>query len=203
MHSEDAKIKFLTGVYELYDPGDRDIELDLGCGSGSYAAGLAKLYPQRHILAADVMIGRLRKISRRVERERLDNVTVLRVEARYLLGLALPDNSISRIHLLCPDPWPKGRHRGHRLLTSDFTTHLHRVLKKDGIFHFSSDDVPYLKAVETVIANSNLFKLLPDESLGPAGNLKTDFERRWLECGRMVEHRVWQRLELPQSTIGH
>ena len=143
-HEEDNDIRFLTGFYGIWDvPQDRPVELDLGCGAGSYTIAMAKRFPGRKVYAADVMLGRLRKVVRRSRRENAPNVEVLRVEARYLLGRLLPDRSLDRIHLLCPDPWPKGRHRGHRLLASDFTTQIHRVLKDDGIFHFSSDDEYY------------------------------------------------------------
>ena len=82
------------------------------------AAALAARYPERRILAADVMLGRLRKVVKRLERSGSANWEVLRVEARMLIGRMLPDASLDRIHLLCPDPWPKGRHRGHRLLAA-------------------------------------------------------------------------------------
>ena len=146
-HPEDAEIRFFTGTWELYPAEELAaaavVELDLGCGVGSYTAELAKRYPERKILAADVMVGRLRKLVKRCRRMGIGNMTILRTEARHLVAFMLPDESVDRLHLLCPDPWPKGRHSGHRLLTSDFVSQLHRVLKKDGIFHFSSDDEPY------------------------------------------------------------
>ena len=135
-HAEDQEIVFLTGTYYSWIPTGDVCELDLGCGCGSYTTQLAQRYPERQILAADVMVGRLRKLVKRMHREGVENIVPLRTEARHLVGLALPDGSLDRIHLLCPDPWPKGRHRGHRLLASDFTAQLHRVLKKDGLFHF-------------------------------------------------------------------
>ena len=133
-HPEDAEIRFFTGTWELYPAEELAaaavVELDLGCGVGSYTAELAKRYPERKILAADVMVGRLRKLVKRCRRMGIGNMTILRTEARHLVAFMLPDESVDRLHLLCPDPWPKGRHSGHRLLTSDFVSQLHRVLKK-------------------------------------------------------------------------
>lgn len=204
-HPEDAEIRFLTGTYTpLPDAAHYQqtvTELDLGCGAGSYTIQLAARFPERNILAADVMLGRLRKVIRRRNRARLNNLTVLRTEARFLISFAAPDGCFDRIHLLCPDPWPKDRHRGHRLLSSDFTAQLHRVLKTDGIFHFSSDDQTYCAAVRDVLETSGLFRAVAAD---PAlDGIVSDFEQRWNDIGRSVTHLFYQRLPLPPKTIGH
>ena len=201
-HPEDSAIRQLRDFYGLIEIDGRETELDLGCGSGSYAVRLAQRYPERRILAADVMLGRLRKTVRRAAQNGCGNVECLRVEARYLVGRLLPDHALRRIHLLCPDPWPKDRHRGHRLLASDFTTQLHRVLRLGGIFHFSSDDVRYCEAVGRVLEASGLFAPASD-GIADLTGLQSDFEARWLSAGRSVPHRAWKALELPKITIGH
>lgn len=201
-HVEDKKISILTESYCHVVPEREHAELDMGCGAGSFTTALAARYPERIIYAADVMLGRLRKVVRKMENLQLDNMRVLRVEARNLIAMMLPDASLDRIHILCPDPWPKKRHRGNRLLCSDFTTQLHRVLKSDGIFHFSSDDEYYCDAVNKVIAASGLFESYQD-GIADLTDIKSDFEKRWLAEGKMVHHRAWRKLPLPQITIGH
>ncbi|MBE6365800.1 MAG: methyltransferase domain-containing protein [Lentisphaerae bacterium] len=201
-HPEDQNINILTSAYCHVIPQRDHAELDMGCGAGSFTVALAAKYPDRQIFAADVMIGRLRKVVRKSEQANLQNISVLRVEARNLIAMMLPDASLDRIHLLCPDPWPKNRHRGNRLICSDFTTQLHRVLKTDGIFHFSSDDEYYCNAVNKVIAASGLFQLHP-AGIADLDGVKSDFEKRWLAEGKVVHHRAWIKLPLPKITIGH
>lgn len=202
----DRFIRDLTDCYvtipEVMPGEDGIVELDLGCGKGLFTTRLAQRYPDRTIIAGDVMIGRLRKLYGRNIREGVENLTPLRVEARHLLGYMLPDNSIDRLHILCPDPWPKDKHRANRLLCADFMAHVHRVIKPDGCFHFSSDDIPYLEIVKRVVAASGLFE--QDNSLiSDISDIKTDFEIRWLDQGKQVHHIAWRKLPLSFSGDGH
>lgn len=205
-NSEDRFIRVLTDSYvtipEVLPDDDSKVELDLGCGKGLFTTRLAQLYPDRTVVAADVMIGRLRKLYRRNVREGVENLTPLRVEARHLLGYMLPDNSVDRLHILCPDPWPKDKHRALRLLCADFITHVHRVIKPDGCFHFSSDDIPYLEIVKRIVAVSGLFEQ-DDSLIADISDIKTDFEIRWLDQGKPVHHIAWRKLPLSFCGEGH
>ncbi len=206
---EDKFIKIISSDYCRLDdiidlPPEKLIEVDMGCGKGSFSTLLAHRYPERLIISADVMIGRLRKLVKRNEREGVDNIQALRVEARVLLGMMMPDQAVHRLHILCPDPWPKDRHRSNRLLCSDFMVHVHRILKPGGMFHFSTDDVNYLEAVRKVVMASQLFEEYP-EGFADIADFKTDFERLWNGQGKAVSHNVWRRRELVKdpSYRGH
>ncbi len=204
--------KFITipgcvycGIDKLVDFNpDAPVELDMGCGKGSFTTALAKCYPERTIIAADVMIGRLRTLARRNQRENVTNITPLRMEARQLIGQVIPDGFLHRLHILCPDPWPKERHRANRLMCSDFMVHLNRVLKSGGLFHFSTDDIPYLEAVKRVVETSGLFEEYP-EGYDDIADIKSDFELRWTGKGLKVTHIVWKALDnvKPNDYHGH
>ena len=194
---EDKFIKILTQSYckltdivGLENARELPMELDLGCGKGSFTTRLAKLFPEKTILAADVMIGRLRKLQKRNMRENVNNIIPLRVEARHLLASIIGDEMLERVHLLCPDPWPKDRHRGNRLMCSDFLMQINRVLKKNGVFHFSSDDEPYFETVCRIMDKTPLFTR-DDSKLADISGIKSDFEIRWNEQGKKVHHVAW------------
>ena len=62
---------------------------------------------------------------------------------------------------------------------------------------FSSDDREYCRLMAENVEGSALFR--PDQEAGtPWQGIVTDFERKWLEAGRTVEHRFWH---LPQGTV--
>ena len=117
-------LHIITNTYTVLQPlfgrPPMPTELDMGCGKGRFALDLAERFPDRLILGADVMLGRLRKVAKKADRRGLENVELLRANNLELVGYQIPDRSISRAHLLCPDPWPKDKHRNKRLATTDF-----------------------------------------------------------------------------------
>ena len=199
-------IHILTQSYAVIDPwfgrNECAIELDLGCGKGGFALDLAERYPERLVLASDVMLGRLRKVERRARHGDLGNIELLRANSVELVGYQLPAACVYRAHLLCPDPWPKARHRNKRLVTTDFLTRLARVLAPGGVFHFSSDHGPYLKDVKQIIARLPFFRPAP-WLLSDITDLKTEFQLIWETAERKVPHLAYVRQHVgPDPTSG-
>ena len=60
--------------FELPQSESGITELDMGCGKGKFTLALARRYPERLVLGNDVMLGRLRRLDRKVERGGLSNL---------------------------------------------------------------------------------------------------------------------------------
>jgi tRNA (guanine-N7-)-methyltransferase len=73
-------------------------------------------------------------------------------------------------------------------------TSLHRVLKKDGIFHFSTDDPEYMAAVVRLVNESGFFVNAGEEAISDIAHIKTEFELDWLAIGRTVPHVAWKKV---------
>src|SRR5690606_30515560 len=91
---------------EIFPDPARPLEIDAGCGDGTFLLEMAALYPDRDFLGIERLSGRVRKICRKAARAALRNVRVLCLETGYALGWLLPDGCATRVHLLFPDPWP-------------------------------------------------------------------------------------------------
>ena len=72
----------------------------------------------------------------------INNLKIWPENARILMD-EIPDNSIDRIYLLNPDPWPKTRHLKRRFVQQDTLRDIARLLKPQGSFIMSTD-VPTL-----------------------------------------------------------
>ena len=166
--------------------GERPLEVDLGCGDGSFLLDLATLHPQRDVLGVERLLGRVRKVCRRAGQRGLDNLKVLRLESRYTVEWLLPPASVARLHLLCPDPWPKARHHRRRLVQQEFLAAVRTVLEPGGEFLFKTDHDEYFDWVlEQVEAFGGLERLeWPEEAFFYP---KTDFQRLWEGEGKRLQ----------------
>ncbi len=187
-------IFILTDGYCCYETGKSVVrELDLGCGKGGFTRELSSKYPERKILAADIMIGRLRRLEKRIKATGISNIELLRIDAWNLIGYTLPDESVDRIHILCPDPWPKARHKQYRLLSSEFIGRMLRILKKNGTVHFATDDKNYFDSVEKLFSCNSSYAR-EDSLISDIIAIRSDFEKKWESEGTGVTHAAWRRV---------
>jgi len=165
--------------------GGRPLEVDLGCGDGSFLLALARHYPERDVLGVERLLGRVRKVCKKLTRQQLDNARVLRLESRYVIEWLLPEAAVSRLHLLCPDPWPKLRHHRRRLVQVEFLAAVRRVLVPGGEFLFMTDHEEYFRWAQDKVALFGGFECLAwseDEFFYP----KTDFQQLWESEGMVM-----------------
>ncbi|MCM8535841.1 MAG: methyltransferase domain-containing protein [Lentisphaeraceae bacterium] len=186
---------FLSGKYEVIDPkfgGEYNrVELDLGCGKGGFSLEVAKRNPDTIVLAADIKASRLQKINNKAALMKISNLETIRVMAWDLIAYQLPNDCLDRVHILCPDPWPKFKHKGHRLVTSEFLGAVTRVLKNGGILHLSTDDRPYVAWMKEAI--SGLSQYIPfEEGIDDVKDIETEFERHYVEVGKGVVHMTFK-----------
>ena len=186
--------EFIPGDYfrrlsphELFTT-DSPLEIDLGCGDGTFVLEMARQFPDRNFLAVERLLGRVRRICKRASQAGLDNLRVLRLEARYTVEWLLPHASVSRLHLLFPDPWPKARHHRRRLVQGNFLHALRKALIPGGEFLFKTDHEDYFEWAREELALFGHFESLPwDEGSDELSFYpQTDFEAQWRAGGRAV-----------------
>lgn len=181
---------------EIFSTPERPLEIDMGCGDGSFLITMAQQFPERNFLGVERLVGRVEKVARKIRNAGLTNARVLRLESAYTVGWLLPTASVSRLHLLCPDPWPKKKHHERRIMViTEFKEGLHRVLEPQGEFLFKTDDAPYY---EVGVAE---FDPLPgfvrlDWPADAFFYAETDFERQWLRQGKTMNRARWRKREI-------
>jgi len=171
-----------------YFPKEQALEVDLGCGDGRFVLKMAEHYQERNFLAVERLLGRVRKVSRGAKRGGLENLRVLRLESLYTLEWLLPEACLDRVHLLCPDPWPKAKHHRRRLFQRPFLEAVVRVLKPGGELLFKTDHTGYFEWSDEQLHEYEGLQRLdwPEEAFFYP---KTDFQIHWEAQGKVL-HRL-------------
>ena len=108
------------------------LALEIGCGTGHFVLERAQKQPETNFLAIDIYNKGCLKTCKKIDEAGVQNVRVMRVEARWLLENGLATESLSAVYINCPDPWPKKRHRNRRLVNKDFMITMAHYLTPGG-----------------------------------------------------------------------
>lgn len=172
-------------------PVARPLELEVGSGDGGFLAQWATLHPQLHFIGIERLLGRLRKLDRKGRRLGLENLRLLRVEASYYLKYLLPPSSLQALHIYFPDPWPKRKHRKHRLINETFPSLAARCLETEGVVYLRTDDEPYFQQMIDVFAGAADFEAV--ETPSELALALTDFEREFMAQGLSTHRAAYRR----------
>jgi tRNA (guanine-N7-)-methyltransferase len=154
------------------------LQVDLGCGDGSFLCGLAQRLPDKNFLGIERLAGRIRSCARKVAS--LDNVRLLQMESSYAVRYLLPAGSVEIFYLLFPDPWPKRRHWRRRIVTGDFLRAISQTLAENGRFLIATDHFDYFEKIKE-IARAN-----PDFTIADPASIDlplTKFEQQFRAQG--------------------
>ncbi len=128
---------------ETYFAGDAPVCLEIGCGKGDFAVGMAAKYPERSFIAMervpDVACLALEKAMREKD-SRPDNLRFVIGDARNLAEW-FPAGSLDSIYLNFSDPWPKKGYAKRRLTHANFLELYRRVLRPSGRLYLKTDNV--------------------------------------------------------------
>ncbi len=120
----------------------RPIHLEIGCGKGNFAIGMAAANPDCNFIAmekiSDVACVALEKAQATAD-ERPDNLRVLIGDAEHLSEW-FPPHSVRRIYLNFSDPWPKKGYAKRRLTHRRFLELYRTVLCEGGELYLKTDN---------------------------------------------------------------
>ncbi|MDB5433071.1 MAG: tRNA ((46)-N7)-methyltransferase TrmB [Caulobacter sp.] len=157
--------------------------LEIGFGGGEHMAQQADLNRQALIIGAEPFVNGFASALRHVDERGLTNVRLLHGDARELLE-RLPDNALTRVFILFPDPWPKARHNKRRIIQPELLADIHRVLQPGGRLRFATDVAGYADwTLERVLA-SGLYdwpaRNADDWRVPPEDHITTRYETKKL-----------------------
>lgn len=178
------------GKWRALFGNDNPIHLEIGCGKGRFAIGMAEQHPDVNFIAVEREEGALIMAAERCQQQPLPNLRFVSFDAAELREVFAP-GEVDRIYLNFSDPWPKDRHAKRRLESRQFLARYDQILKKDGTIEFKTDNRALFDfALEEVEAagwtlNEKTFDLHADARLNE-GNVMTEYEERFSAQGNPI-----------------
>ena len=123
---------------EFFDDGIEEIRLEIGFGGGEHLIAEAQAFPTIGFIGCEPYVNGMAKILTQIEACNIGNIRLFAGDAAELLAWA-PQQSMRRIDLIHPDPWPKRRHWKRRFVQDATVAAMARILKPAGEFRFVSD----------------------------------------------------------------
>jgi tRNA (guanine-N7-)-methyltransferase len=166
------------------------LEVELGCGDASFLAEYARRNPDQNFIGVERLLGRIQKLDRKGRRAGLANLRGVRIESAYFMQYLLPPHAASALHIYFPDPWPKKKHRRHRLINENFTALARAALAPGGVVYLRTDDTDYFAQMTGVFGVSREFQKA--ETPAELAEVLTDFEREFNAQGILTLRAAYQ-----------
>jgi tRNA (guanine-N7-)-methyltransferase len=127
---------------DIFDASIGEIRLEIGFGGGEHLVAETLSFPGDGFIGCEPYVNGMAKILTKIEAHNISNIRLFAGDAAELLAW-LPSQSLVRIDLIHPDPWPKRRHWKRRFVQDQTVAAMARVLKPQGEFRFVSDIEDY------------------------------------------------------------
>ena len=172
--------------------------MEIGSGNGFFLRGQCQRHPDRRFVGLEIRYKRVWMAARKLVQAGCSNGAVVLFHAGYLRDLFTP-GELDALYLNHPDPWPKKRHAGNRMITRAFAEAVCELLAPGGALEVKSDHLGYADDLRRCFAGlpAELEAYAPDlhrpgEPLAE-GNILTNYERKFVEKGEPVFYMRWVR----------
>jgi len=128
--------------------GNKVIILDVGCGEGEFIVELASRHPGKEFLGVEIKYGRIIKCLRRTKLNGLSNLKFALCDATIFIEKILPSNSLNKVFINNPDPWPKEKHQKNKLIRASFLKALYSKMKRKGALYIKTDSKEYFEKIK-------------------------------------------------------
>jgi len=175
--------------------------VEIGFCRGEFLMDMARRHPKRAFLGVEISFKRVLKMARRFALTDLENVRLVEADGEGVVASLLGDATVEEFWINFPDPWPKARHAGRRIVQSRFVSQMASRLVDGGVVQIASDDAIYASHIDEILSGEPLLRNAFDAPFLPRvpGRFETDYESAWRAEGRPLHFFCYERL--PRSSL--
>ena len=181
----------LRGNWKEQFGNDHPIRIEVGMGKGRFIRDLAALNPEINYVGIERYTSVLLRAVEKVQavQEAPTNFYFMCQDAAILPELFAP-GEVDRIYLNFSDPWPKKGHAKRRLTSTRFLEVYDKILKKDGVVEFKTDnqDLFTFSLESAQEAGWEILAFTRDLHNDPMceGNVMTEYEEKFSSQGNPI-----------------
>ena len=164
-----------------------NIVLEIGFGDGENLINSAKINSNLFYIGADPFLNTTAKCLSKILQYNLKNIVIWPDDVRKILKF-FPNNSISEVKILFPDPWPKKKHKNRRLIQNEFIKIICQIIKHQGTITIATDHdllkkwvlekFQNYKEFEWLVESSNDWRFRPNDCFQTKYELKSINQQR-------------------------
>ena len=175
---------------------DNPIHIEVGMGKGKFITTLASQNPDINYIGIEKYSSVLLRALEKMEELDITNICFIRMDAEEI-EVVFAEEEVSKIYLNFSDPWPKDRHAKRRLTSRQFLGRYDKILKKDGVIEFKTDNRPLFdfSLEEVPEAGWKLVEHTFDlhNSDMAEGNVMTEYEEKFSSMGNPIHKMIINR----------
>ncbi|MCA9873759.1 MAG: tRNA (guanosine(46)-N7)-methyltransferase TrmB, partial [Anaerolineales bacterium] len=184
-----------TAVFDRRAP----LLMEIGFGGADFLVNLARTRPEANVIGVELSLPSLKKGAKKLETAGLVNGRVIQGTGQLVLWALCQPDSLSEVIINFPDPWPKERHHGRRLINAQFLHLLATRLEVGGQLDVATDHAGYAAWIARHLEQSPYFasRLASPYIHADPDRLITKYEQKGFDEGRSGYYFKWQRNDTP------
>ncbi len=162
------------------------LAVEIGFGNGEFLAGASQEQSDWNWVGFETSLTCVTKAGRKLARAGAEHVRLALADGRFALREIFSDESVRRVFVHFPCPWPKRSHAERRVMDEAFAQTLAAVLIPGGVFELTTDVLVYAADAATDLRAAGFDLSGPVEltTVGPGSR----YEAKWRREGR----RIWR-----------
>lgn len=168
------------------------LDLEIGAGTGLFAQSYCSQNPSRALIALEKTFTRSGQLLAR--QKDLTNLFAYQTDAAAFITHFIADQSLERVFILYPNPYPKAKQANLRWHNRPFMSCLLGKLKAGGTLELATNIESYYQEASEVFARDWKMKTLEAREVMPSPTPRTLFEKKYLARGERCWNLVLQKV---------
>ncbi|RZK50699.1 MAG: tRNA (guanosine(46)-N7)-methyltransferase TrmB [Pedobacter sp.] len=172
---------------------ENPLVLELACGKGEYALGMARIYPDKNYMGLDLKGNRIWRGAKSGMEENITNLAFLRIQIEDILDYFGPAE-VAEIWITFADPQPRESREKKRLTSSIFIEKYRQILKPGGkinlktdndmLYHYTLDKIAELN----LVLHKSTADLYQSDLVDDVLSIKTHYENIYLKKQKNINY---------------